>query len=130
METASFGSEFVAVGTAVDQIIDFRTTIMYLGVPVKPKSYMFGDNMAVVDNASIPTSAISKRSHLLLTIESRKQLQLDMYSFLGRMENPTMQIFWAYIGDFQLFGHYFNLYFFGMKLLLNWHQIKVEGHDS
>ena len=64
METASFGSEFVAVGTAVDQIIDFRTTLMYLGVPVKPKSYMFGDNMTVVDNASIPTSALPKRSHL------------------------------------------------------------------
>ena len=44
VETATFGSEFTAARISVDQIIDFRTTLRYLGVPVCNKSYMFGDN--------------------------------------------------------------------------------------
>ena len=44
VETATYGSEFVAARTAVDQIIDICTTLRYLGVPIRDKSYMFGDN--------------------------------------------------------------------------------------
>ena len=54
VETATFGSEFVAARISTDQIIDLRYTLMYLGVPARSKSYMFGDNKSVVDSASIP----------------------------------------------------------------------------
>ena len=64
VETATFGSEFVAARIATDQIIDLRYTLMYLGVPVRSKSYLFGDNKSVVDSASIPTSTLSKKSTL------------------------------------------------------------------
>ena len=39
VETATYGSEFVAARIATDQIIDLRYTLMYLGVPVRSKSY-------------------------------------------------------------------------------------------
>ena len=52
----------MAARIATDQIIDLRYTLMYLGVPVRSKSYMFGDNISVVDSASIPTSTLSKKS--------------------------------------------------------------------
>ena len=64
VETATYGSEFVAARIATDQIIDLRYTVMYLGVPVRSKSYMFGGNKSVVDSASIPTSTLSKKSTL------------------------------------------------------------------
>ena len=64
VETATYGSEFVAARTAVDQIIDIRTTLRYLGVPIRDKSYMFGDNKSVVTSSTIPNSTISKRHHL------------------------------------------------------------------
>ena len=64
VETATYGSEFVAARIATDQIIDLRYTLMYLGVPVRSKSYMFGDNKSLVDSASIPTSTLSKKSTL------------------------------------------------------------------
>ena len=64
VETATYGSEFVAARIATDPIIDLRYTLMYLGVPVRSKSYMFGDNKSVVDSASIPTSTLSKKSTL------------------------------------------------------------------
>ena len=64
VETAPFCSEFVAARIATDQIIDLRYTLMYLGVPIRSKSYMFGDNKSVVDSESIPTSTLSKKSSL------------------------------------------------------------------
>ena len=64
VETATYGSEFVAARIATDQIIALRYTLIYLGVPVRSKSYMFGDNKSVVDSASIPTSTLSKKSTL------------------------------------------------------------------
>ena len=64
VETATYGSEFVAARTAVDQIIDIRTTLRYLGVPIRDKSYMFGDNRSVVTSSTIPNSTISNRHHL------------------------------------------------------------------
>ena len=64
VETATYGSEFVAARTAVDQIIDIHTTLRYLGVPIRDKSYMFGDNRSVVTSSTIPNSPISKRHHL------------------------------------------------------------------
>ena len=59
VETATFGSEFVAARIGIDQIIDLRYTLMYLGVLVSAKSYIFGDNKSVVDSASMPTSTIN-----------------------------------------------------------------------
>ena len=41
VETATFGSEFVAARIVTDQIIDLRYTLMYLGVPIRSKSYIF-----------------------------------------------------------------------------------------
>ena len=60
VETATFGSDFVAARTATDQIIDLRYTLMYLGVPIRAESHMFGENKSVVDSASMPTSTSSK----------------------------------------------------------------------
>ena len=35
VETATYGSEFVAAKTATEQIMDLRYTLRYLGVPIK-----------------------------------------------------------------------------------------------
>jgi hypothetical protein len=59
VETATFGSEFTAARIHVDQIIDFRTTLGFLGVPVTNKSYMFGDSQAVVSNSTVPHSSLN-----------------------------------------------------------------------
>jgi len=53
--TAMYGSEFVAACIA-DQVIDLHITLFYLGVPVRSKSYMFGDNQSVVTSSTIPHS--------------------------------------------------------------------------
>ena len=102
VETATFGSEFVAARIATDQIIDLRYTLMYLGVPVRSKSYMFGDNKSVVDSASIPTSTLSKKSTLASYHRVREAIYLqDISNSTGKMENPTLQTSSANIGSLQ-----------------------------
>ena len=81
VETATYGSEFVAARTAVDQIIDIRTTLRYLGVPIRDKSYMFGDNKSVVTSSTIPNSTISKRHHLASYHRVREAIAAKFISF-------------------------------------------------
>jgi hypothetical protein len=58
VETATYGSEFVAAHICTEQVIDLHNTLHYLGVPIREKSYMFGDNNSVVNSSSlnIPSS--------------------------------------------------------------------------
>ena len=65
VETATYGSEFVAAKAATEQIMDIRYTLRYLGVPIRSKSYMFGDNRSVVTSATLPHSTLSKRHNIL-----------------------------------------------------------------
>ena len=81
VETGKYGSEFVAARTAVDQIIDIRTTLRYLGVPIRDKSYMFGDNRLVVTSSTIPNSTISKRHHLASYHRVREAITARYISF-------------------------------------------------
>jgi hypothetical protein len=65
VEVATYSSEMVAMRTCVEQIIDLRTTLRYLGVPVRDKSYMFGDNESVIQSASKLHSKLHKRHNML-----------------------------------------------------------------
>jgi hypothetical protein len=47
VEVATYSSEKIAMRTFIEQIIDLRTTLRYLGVPIRGKSYVFGDNESV-----------------------------------------------------------------------------------
>lgn len=65
VETATFGSEYIAARTCTDQIVDLRTTFRYLGVPIPGKHYTFGDNETVCNASSIPHSKLHKRHNAL-----------------------------------------------------------------
>ena len=54
-----------AAKNATEQIIDIRQTLRYLGVPIKSKAYMFGDNKSVVTSSTVPHSLLSKRHNIL-----------------------------------------------------------------
>ncbi len=67
IETATYGSEFMAAWTAAtEQIISNQTALRYLGIPIHGPSFLFGDNRPVVDSSSIPQSKLSKR-HVALS---------------------------------------------------------------
>ena len=82
VETATYGSEFVAARTATEQILDLRFTLRYLGVPLENEVYMFGDNESVVKSASIPHSKIHKRHVLLSFHRVREAIASKMLRFI------------------------------------------------
>jgi hypothetical protein len=100
VETATFGSEFTAARIAVDQIIDLRTTLRYLGVPVNNKSFMFGDNQAVVTNSSIPHSSLNKRHNALAYHRVREMIAAKIlgYYWIDGKKNPAdiVSKHWSY----------------------------------
>jgi hypothetical protein len=60
VETATHGSEFFAALTAMEQIIDLRIELRYLGVPIKGSTTMFGNNKSMVNSASVPYARLHK----------------------------------------------------------------------
>ena len=55
---------------AVEQVIDHRTSLRYLGIPLATTngsnaSWLFGDNLSVVNSSVLPNGKLQKRSHLL-----------------------------------------------------------------
>jgi hypothetical protein len=65
VETATYGSEFVAAKIATEQIMDLRYTLRMMGVPLDGKAYMFGDNQSVIISGTIPHSSLNKRHNAL-----------------------------------------------------------------
>jgi len=65
IETATYGSELVSARLAVDQIVDLRLTLQYLRVPIREKSYLFGDNKLVVNSSAKPHLKLHKRHNAL-----------------------------------------------------------------
>ena len=82
VETATYGSEFVAARIATNQDIDLQVTLRYLGVPVLDKSYMFGDNKSVVTSSTIPHSKLNKRHNALLYNRVLEAIAAKIIDFL------------------------------------------------
>ena len=106
VETATYGSEFVAARTCVEQIVDLRTTLRYLGVPVHERSYMFGDNESVVNSSSIPHAKLHKR-HTALSFHRVREAVASKYMgfyFLPGTSNPAdiLSKHWSYGNNLHL----------------------------
>jgi len=91
VETATYGSEFVAARIAVEQIIDLRYTLRMMGVPIYGKAWLFGDNKGVVQSSTIPHSKLSKRWCALSYHRVREAIAADYIVFLHMegKKNPS-----------------------------------------
>jgi hypothetical protein len=61
VESASFGSDFVALRAARDMIVALRYKLRMFGIPVIGPANVLCDNQGVVKNTSIPESTLSQR---------------------------------------------------------------------
>ena len=89
VETATYGSEIVAARIAGDQIVDLRYILMYLGVPIRSKSFMFGDNKSVITSSIIPNSLLSKRHHISAYHRVREAIASNYLMFIGKDGNAN-----------------------------------------
>ena len=61
VESATFGSELVAMRTGKDLIVALRIKIKMFGCPLAGPANVYCDNLGVVKNTSIPESTLSKK---------------------------------------------------------------------
>jgi hypothetical protein len=81
LETATYGSEYVAARICVEQIIDLRNTLQYMGVPIQSKSFMFGDNKSVVDSSMQVYAKPHKQHNMLSFHQVREAIASKMVGF-------------------------------------------------
>jgi hypothetical protein len=91
VETATYGSEFVAAKTATEQIIDIRYSLRMLGVPLDGPAWMFGDNQSVITSSTIPHSSLTKRHNALAYHRVREALAANVMYFIHipGIQNPS-----------------------------------------
>jgi hypothetical protein len=65
VESATFGSEFVALRICKDLIVALRYKLRMFGVPVDGPANVFCDNRGVVRNVSIPESTLMKKHNAI-----------------------------------------------------------------
>ena len=61
VEMSTFGSKFIAMKTAVEQVESLQYKLRMYGVPLEGPTNMFCDNEVVFKNASIPDSTLKKK---------------------------------------------------------------------
>ena len=81
VETATYGSEFVAAKTVTEQIMDIRQTLRYLGAPISSKSFLFGDNRSVVTSANLPHSTLTMYPNILVFHSVREAIAAKLMAF-------------------------------------------------
>ena len=81
VETATYGSEFVATKTATEQIMAIRQTLRYLGAPIGSKSYLFGNNRSVITSATLPHSTLTKHHNIQAFHRVREAIEAKLIAF-------------------------------------------------
>ncbi|MGH3053743.1 MAG: Ty1/Copia family ribonuclease HI, partial [Gaiellaceae bacterium] len=61
VESSTYGAEFIATRTAVEHLKGVRFSLRMLGISLDEPCIVFGDNLAVVTNATEPASMLKKK---------------------------------------------------------------------
>jgi len=123
VSTSTFESEYMASRLAVEQIIDLRNSLRYLGVKIQTPSYMFGDNEAVVRSSNFPDTVLKKRHTIVSFHKVREAIAAGtiQYHFISGKDNPDDIL--SKLWDFhQIWGR--------LQLLLFWKgdaKLMMEG---
>ena len=74
VETSSFGSEFVAMKTAVEQVEALRYKLRMMGIPVNGPTNVFCDNESVFRNTTKPESVLKKKHNAIAYHRTREAI--------------------------------------------------------
>jgi hypothetical protein len=72
VETSTFGSEFIAMKTAVEQLEALRYKLRMMGVPLDGPANIYCDNESVFKNATIPESVLQKKHNSIAYHRTRE----------------------------------------------------------
>ena len=94
VESSTFGSEFVAMKTAVELIRALRLKLRWMGIPFYGPANIYCDNMTVVSSSTQPEITLSKKHNGIRP--SRLVWFVLLMSPLTRIWRICLQRYWAY----------------------------------
>jgi len=72
VESSTFGSEFVAMKTAIEQVEALRYKCRMMGIPIDGPTNVFCDNEAVFKNSTMPESTLKKKHNSIAYHRTRE----------------------------------------------------------
>ena len=76
IESSAYGAEFIAKRTATEEIKVLRYTLRSFGVPVTKTSFMYGDNLGMLQYCTIP-DGILKKKHCTISYHICREIVAD-----------------------------------------------------
>ena len=91
VETSSFGSEFTAMKLCTEYVRGIRYKVRMMGIPCDEPTYVYGDNMSVLANTSIPESTLKKKSNSIAYHFVREGVARDEWrtAYINTHLNPA-----------------------------------------
>ena len=77
VESSTFGSEIVAMRSAVDMIESLRYKLRMFGIPIEGSTNVFCDNEAVTKNCGTPESTLKKKHHSIAYHRNREAVAAE-----------------------------------------------------
>ena len=78
VESSTFGSEFVAMKTAVEQVEALRYKLRMMGVPTDGPTNVFCDNESVFKNSTKPESVLKKKHNAIAYHRTREAIAANI----------------------------------------------------
>jgi hypothetical protein len=72
VEASTFGSEFIAMKTAIEQVEALRYKLRMMGIPIIGPTNVYCDNEAVFKNSTFPESVIKKKHNAIAYHRTRE----------------------------------------------------------
>jgi Reverse transcriptase (RNA-dependent DNA polymerase) len=72
VESSTFGSEFIAMRVAVEQVEGLRYKLRMMGIPIDGPANLFCDNQSVFKNCSYPESTLKKKHNAIAYHRTRE----------------------------------------------------------
>eukprot|EP00957_Ditylum_brightwellii_P106566 8130435-Ditylum_brightwellii.AAC.1 len=72
VETSTYGAEFMAMNTVVEEMMVLRYMLHCLGVKVSKPTRILGDNRSVIINSTVPSSLL-KKNHVAISYHMARE---------------------------------------------------------
>eukprot|EP00957_Ditylum_brightwellii_P185015 14089393-Ditylum_brightwellii.AAC.1 len=87
IKTSTYGAEFCAMITVVEEVQAVRYMLRCLGVKVLKASLIVGDNMGVIQNCTIADSFLKKKHVAIAFHKTREAATADIVNFVKTRSN-------------------------------------------
>ena len=76
IETSVFGAESVEMKHGMETLRGLQYRLRMMGIPIEGPSYIYGDNMYVIQNTQRPENTIRKNSNSICYHDTRKSVAM------------------------------------------------------